>query len=137
MSMISGTVSIDKQRLQNIARRAGVDADRVVGALAQEGKRIVLQSFTEGRPGATYRRGERFHVASAPGSPPRIDTGALAASIRVQAAGRLKRYIVCGVDYAVYLEFGTSDMAARPFMTPMAAKLRENMAYFFRDFIKG
>lgn len=49
------------------------------------------------------------------------DTGALHGSIHVPDSDNpLEGEFVCGVDYAVYHEYGTYKMAARPFMTPAA-----------------
>lgn len=52
-----------------------------------------------------------------------VDTGALRGSIRVEdGAHALARRVVAGgtdgVDYAAYVEYGTSRSAAQPFMTP-------------------
>lgn len=52
-----------------------------------------------------------------------IDTGALKASIRVLSFGQKDtRYVTAGgaagVDYAAFVEFGTSKMEAQPYMRP-------------------
>lgn len=58
------------------------------------------------------------HVASSPGQPPHVDTGHLKDSIRFAMTGEYEGEVAAGAEYAAYLEFGTSRMAARPFMTP-------------------
>lgn len=88
--------------------------------------------------GATYKRRSVTHTASSPGNAPRIDTGRLFNSIRWVAS---KTEAVVGVfgsmslrggiagqseglsdanrsDYAAFLEFGTRNMQARPFLFP-------------------
>lgn len=55
---------------------------------------------------------------SAPGEPPGVDTGALQRSITVQQVGHLRYVVAVGTEYAAYLEYGTSNMAARPFLLP-------------------
>lgn len=58
---------------------------------------------------------------SAPGEFPAVDTGRLRASIthRVETGmNRTVGYVGTNVEYGPLLEFGTSKMAARPFMTP-------------------
>lgn len=64
------------------------------------------------------------HVVSAPGEPPNEDTGGLSRSIRTDQTGPMKAETSANAPYAVPLEFGTSKMAARPFMGPAAQKTR-------------
>jgi hypothetical protein len=55
---------------------------------------------------------------SAPGDTPGVDTGTLRASIHQEEVGPYTRHIMDGVGYGIYLEFGTSDMAPRPWFVP-------------------
>lgn len=70
------------------------------------------------------------HIPSRPGEPPNEDTGALRRSIetRIVASGDTPTvHVEAGgpsAPYAVYLENGTSKMAARPFMRPATEKNR-------------
>ena len=78
------------------------------------------------KTGRTYKKGSVVRIASAAGEPPATDTGRLANSIYhdVEKRGReLIGIVGSGVDYAIHLEFGTSKMAARPFLQPA---LRQN-----------
>jgi len=71
---------------------------------------------------------------SAPGDPPGVDTGALRNSIMWEPVNRFTRDVMDGVEYGIYLEFGTDrGMAPRPFMGP-ALKRRERA--FTRDAIE-
>jgi len=74
-----------------------------------------------------------FHKASAPGQPPARNTGHLARSWQtgvkdrgpVQKDGNRYRLVVgSNVPYARFLEFGTSRMAARPYVRPVAEIMR-------------
>nr|WP_297388259.1 hypothetical protein [uncultured Roseateles sp.] len=89
-----------------------------VTALAIEGeaKRSIQKSPASGK---TYKKAspKRTHVASSPGNPPRTDTGALAASITHVIEGT-NAAVGTGLQYGVWLEFGTQNMAARPFLYP-------------------
>lgn len=58
------------------------------------------------------------HVASAPGEAPNNDTGRLTGGIEVHQTTPLKVQVVSTMPYSRPLEFGTSRMAARPFMVP-------------------
>lgn len=85
----------------------------------------------------TTGRGRQYgpHVASAPGDPPATDTGQLKNSVQFAKLGPLTWGVgVVGSPYpdgnattaetAVYLEFGTRLMAARPFMRPALQKFK-------------
>lgn len=59
------------------------------------------------------------HRASAPGHPPASDTGTLLGSVEaVPFDGGLAYEIGSRLAYGQFLEFGTSKMAARPWLTP-------------------
>lgn len=59
--------------------------------------------------------GDIVHVASAPGQAPAVDTGRLRASLdMVMMPGEPRALIGTPVDYAPFLEFGTSRMKPRP-----------------------
>jgi len=63
-----------------------------------------------------------------------VDTGALRKTIRIEKKGKLKVSVVAGgggvinpktgreVDYASYVEFGTSRMSPQPYMQPALEK---------------
>ena len=88
----------------------------------------------------TGRRYKNGHVASSPGSPPASDTGNLRRNWReqsfVQANGfghgvDVKLRLTSDVPYQVYLEQGTSKMAARPHVERIKQKaLPEIQALF-------
>lgn len=127
------TIRVDTRKLQQLERRSPGATEDGLDAMALEGKRIVQMSFNTSPAGRTYkRRGGRYHVASVAGYPPSIDTGKLMNAITIRKPGRRRRIISAGdTEYAVYLEFGTSKMDARPFMRPMVIELRERSAEFF------
>lgn len=68
----------------------------------------------------------RNHVPSRPGEAPNNDTGVLANNIEAALVEPLKAEVSSNAPYSVPLEYGTSKMAARPFMRPARdAKRRE------------
>lgn len=75
----------------------------------------------DSKTGEVYSRGGNLdtqpHQASAAGQSPAVDTGNLMNSISVRSQG-LKAYVFTPVEYGLYLEFGTSRMAARPWLRP-------------------
>ena len=52
-----------------------------------------------------------------------VQSGALRASIHVQEHG-MQAAVIAGASHAAPVEYGTSRMAARPFMLPMAREMR-------------
>lgn len=55
---------------------------------------------------------------SAPGEPPRLVTGDLQSSIYYTANADGNLTVHAAMEYGDYLEYGTSKMAARPFLRP-------------------
>ena len=76
------------------------------------------------------------HVPSAPGQPPNNDTGHLAGNIENRMTGPLTAEVSSNAEYSAALEFGTSRMAARPFMTPAAAKTRKQAGALVKAAVK-
>jgi hypothetical protein len=58
-------------------------------------------------------------------------------SIQVESQGDLQQAILAGAEYSAALEFGTPNMAARPFMMPMAMALETELPTFFDNFLAG
>jgi len=80
-----------------------------------------------------------FHRASAPGEAPASDTGRLVNSINSYAVGNGEAISVAGrgtVKYATMLEFGTSKMAARPFMFPALEKSKAWISARIQDAVR-
>lgn len=122
-------------------------ADFVKNITQKIGREIVERVMKPGRRGKTYRRakitkrateklkalgvktyttesgneraiiGYEFHRASAAGESPVNDEGNLAGSIRAVPNG-LQGEILINAEYAAALEYGTTKMAARPFVRP-------------------
>ncbi len=66
------------------------------------------------------------HTPSAPGQPPNTDTGRLVASIFAEIeSGGLGARVGTDVRYGRYLEFGTSRMAARPWLFPAFSRKKD------------
>ncbi len=98
-------------------------------ASAQQVRTEAIKSVQAGdKSGRVYKRRTVMHRASAPGEAPASDTGRLVNSIQAyNNPGGSEAFVVAGrgtVLYAALLEFGTSRMAARPFMVPALEKSR-------------
>lgn len=76
---------------------------------------------------------EGSHVPSRPGEPPNNDTGVLKNNIEATQEGPLRAIASSNAPYSQPLEFGTSKMAARPFMRPAAAKVKGEVQKLVAD----
>lgn len=77
------------------------------------------------------RQGEKRpspHQASAAGEYPATDRGRLAGSVRALPDGPLAYVVGTNVEYGPMLEFGTSRMAARPWLLPSFERAKINVA---------
>ena len=101
--------------------------------LSREGRRLVSRAVYAGadliatEAALSITRGSvsgKGHVPSKPGEPPNADTRQLDRSIIAVQTGELEARVQVNAPYASALEFGTSKMAARPFLGPAVAKTR-------------
>jgi HK97 gp10 family phage protein len=66
-----------------------------------------------------------------------VDTGRLRDAIVGESDGTTGEVFVDGVDYASYVEFGTSKMVAQPFLTPAAEIEREQFVRRLSESAEG
>lgn len=71
-------------------------------------------------------------LPSPPGSPPFAKTGELVNSIR-EIKRNENEYDILGTEYALYLEYGTINMAPRPFIRPAINIIKNELV---KDLIK-
>lgn len=121
--MITGSIR-NLDRLQEKLKRIPAALERpITEQLAQAVKQ--MDDYAKARiqadagTGRVYRRHGVDHVASAPGDYPKEGTGALVQSMGWSASG-LTAMWYASAAHARPLEYGTSRMAARPFMRPTA-----------------
>lgn len=65
-----------------------------------------------------------------------VDTGRLRNSISHSASGN-SAYIGTNVEYAPYVEMGTSRMSAKPYLKPAATEYGEEYKEIVRTHLKG
>ena len=148
MLSLSGSVTLEIKKV--VARRAvevETDAKRSVQGGGKTGRVYVKSAIKRGRGKNRKVVGHNFHRASAPGEAPATDTGRLVSNIStlVTLDGMEAEIGVFGkiVDddgesrnYARDLEFGTTKMAARPFLQPALEKNKEKIIRTVNDAIK-
>jgi HK97 gp10 family phage protein len=111
---------------KKLARITSPEAKRQVGAaLFAAGEQIEVEAALSITNGAVSGEG---HVRSSPGEPPNADTHTLDRSIETNQVAPLRVEVSANAPYAAMLEFGTSKMAARPFMAPALARKRDDAA---------
>jgi hypothetical protein len=147
---MKATVTVTANDLERIAARLPRALTEIVKETLNEVEADIAVAMGEPKSGREYRRGERWHQASAPGEAPAIDMGMLAASIQQRLddhgdAGA-EGLVYTAVEYAPYLEYGTGStgaswplperpanvnyttslvgMAPRPYMTSAAERAR-------------
>jgi len=111
-------------------------------AVEREAKILLGKGGGRGSPpqerGVSYFYGEpknKWVRASPEGQPPYTQTGDLKNSISTELAGPYTVIVGPSVFYGKYLEFGTRNMAARPFMRPALSSVRRKIPEFFEGLI--
>lgn len=103
-------------------------ADRLnVAALNTQAEAKLSMKPGDGRE---YKRGGVTHTASSAGNAPAVDTGRLRDSINVikfATISSLESEVGTNVEYAPFLEYGTSKMRPRPFWNPAIEKARKKL----------
>lgn len=94
---------------------------RIVKAMEAKAGAIVAKTALDIQAGAQRR---------AP-----VDTGTLRASIQAKRINATTWEVYVGVDYGIYLEFGTRHMAARPYLRPAVAEVADQFRKAMRKVV--
>lgn len=120
-----------KAHIARLRKLSGQAMVRDVGkALFAAGEMIQVEAQISITAGAVSGKG---HVPSAPGEPPNNDTGVLANNIETNQVAPLIVEVSSNAPYAAPLEFGTSKMAARPYMAPARDAKRAEVVQLVRQ----
>lgn len=119
-------------------RRNTARLDRLARELPDKLARIVAEEAAQIAADAVGSMGAS---PSAPGEPPGIDTGTLAASVGAQQVtqqvGRAHWQVTADAPYAAALEFGVPGrIAARPFLRPAARRAAARFARRAREVLR-
>jgi len=113
------------RRLKTLSADAAKVANKVVYVGADMIRAEAFQSISRGAVSG------KNHVPSAPGEPPNRDTGHLQSQIETSQPEFLVAQVTSSAEYAKDLEFGTSKMAARPYMRPARDKMEPTIQRLF------
>ena len=113
----------------------------LVGRAGNLVRNTAVKSINQGaKSGVTYElyNPRRTHTASSAGQPPATDTGFLVNNIVLDIdTDGLGANVESRADYSSFLEFGTSKMAARPFMQPALEENKPKINRLAKQMIKA
>ena len=115
-----------QKKINAAARRAPQKLDKLLARTAFDLQIVAIDSIRmPPKTGKIYKRRSVTHQASSPGQAPAFDTGTLARNIQSQRDGFLNHSVGSRQDapHGLFLEFGTSKMAARPWLIPAKRKI--------------
>lgn len=99
----------------------------------------LIQENGDGPVEVRYLPKRKVHVSN-PGDPPNADTGRLMQSIKVEKDG-LAYLVGTNLKYGAWLEFGTKDMAPRPWLSVALKNVAKDVRKFseaaYDNFVKG
>ena len=130
-----------KPRYNSVINQYTADSKQLVGRAGNLVRNTAVQSIQQGaKSGVIYQKynPRRTHRASSAGQPPATDTGFLVNNIglKIDSDG-LGASVESRADYSVFLEFGTSKMAARPFMQPALESNKSKIRTLEKRMIKA
>lgn len=143
MSKISIKVQGVDELFADLKRLGAISEDAVVDTindLAMDTHSNAVQGIQRGpASGRTYTRGNVTHRASAAGEYPMSDTGRLASNVEFTVASKANPQAEVGTNimYGPFLEFGTSKMAARPWLMPSFIKAAKGIETELKAKLEG
>lgn len=123
MALIGRFIQGAKEHIRHLTRAREIN-DAVVAAMYAAGQLVEIDaehSITSGSISGAN------HVPSLPGQPPNADTRLLDTNIETTIRRRGRNPVVqvmSNAPYAMFLEFGTSRMAERPYLRPALQRNR-------------
>ncbi|MCP3947363.1 hypothetical protein [Herbaspirillum sp.] len=128
------------KELDDLAMKAGDAIEDVVEDAIILTHELAVKGINSGpATGRVYQRGNIVHQASAPGQYPMADRGGLAPSVSFDfttAGEKFTGTVGTNLVYGLYLETGTSRMAARPWLLRSIETAARNVANELRARLK-
>lgn len=112
-------------------------ADKVIGNLNKMGKEAINEADKAVFDAALFLQGEVVEsIGGNRSEPTSVDTGRFKNSIEAEKKGTLKAEVHDGVEYGVYLEYGTSRIAPRYHFRNSISRNQSKITKFVNDRIK-
>jgi len=122
-----------KKRATTIAKK---NVRKVVSRATMMVESTAQESIKQKGTGRSYTRKGITHTASAAGNPPATDSGFLGQNITMNVTskpdGSVIGQVISASPYSKALEFGTTNMQARPFMQPALNKNKNKILNLFK-----
>lgn len=108
-----------KRLSAELRKELGAVVAAAAGLIEDEAKGLIMAGSSSGRETKKH-----LHEPSRPGEPPNNDRGTLHGNIETVMKEPLTAEVSSNASYAAALEYGTSKMAARPYMAPAVEATR-------------
>ena len=138
MFKIANLEQFNKKLKKTLKEGAEKNVKRAVFRSTNLVRNTAVESILRGgKSGRVYEKYEprRTHQASRAGEPPASDTGFLASQITTEVKlqeDKVVGQIIASAPYAKHLEFGTTNIMARPFMQPALQKNKKKILEIFK-----
>jgi len=139
MPTFKNPADLKKHMEKMLTAGAQAKAFSVIGSATLLVQNTAKESLGRKGTGRVYEKynQRRTHQASVAGEPPATDTGFLRSNITMKVKkgsnGAIVGQIVSAAPYSQALEFGTTTMMPRPFMSPALEKNRRKIVKLFKD----
>lgn len=128
---VSGTEALVKSIMERSETMpAAINNELLLGVMEIHGTAVKSIAQHKGSQSQTRYNPTREVTVSPPGSPPNSDTGRLMQSIAYvvkEPQKGLEASVGTNLEYGVHLEFGTLNMAPRPWLYPAYEKHRDRI----------
>lgn len=121
------TAKSHSDRLKRMVQRTPREVARALYSAGQLIELDAERSITSGAVSGVN------HIPSNPGQPPNADTHFLDSNIETEIGGPGLVTVTSKANYSAALEWGTSKMAARPFMRPAVERNRKKVVQMVGD----
>ena len=128
--------------LENQVKKAEADSKKFVTMSCAEVERTAKTIMRDSPTNPDVSYGKKGHHPSYAGNPPAPDTGTLMRSITHEVSGNGKQVvgevgsIIHNSDYPKYLEYGTSKMKPRPWLSASLIKCQSWMANLWKEIFR-
>jgi HK97 gp10 family phage protein len=128
--------NLEKKMTTNARKNVKIAVTRGTSLVQNTAKQSILSGNKSGVTRTLYNP-SRTHTSSAQGEAPANDTGFLASQITMNVTsdinGAVVGQVISAAPYSKALEFGTTNMMARPFMQPALEKNKRKIVRIFKQ----